>query len=85
MNYFVYIVKCSDKSYYTGITIDIKNRLRQHNGEIVGGATYTSIRKPVKLIYTETYKTHLEAARREVAIKKMPRDKKEELWISKEI
>ena len=84
MKYFVYIMKCADGSYYTGITIDIKHRLRQHNGEIVGGATYTSIRRPVKLIHSESYKTHLEAARREIQIKKMTRKNKEKLWISKD-
>lgn len=79
MVYYVYIVQCSDKTYYTGITIDIKNRLRQHNGEIAGGAFYTRNKRPVKLKYTEEYKTHLEASRREIAIKKLSRAKKEKL------
>lgn len=79
-SHFVYIVQCNDGSFYTGITIDIKNRLRQHNGEIVGGATYTSIRRPVKLIHAETYKTHLEAARREIRIKQLTRAQKEKLF-----
>jgi putative endonuclease len=50
--YFVYILECSDGSFYTGITTDIKRRLRQHNGEIVGGAKYTLARKPVRLLAT---------------------------------
>ena len=79
MNYYLYILECSDGSFYTGITIDIENRLRQHNGEIVGGAFYTRNKRPVKLIYKETFKTHLEAARREVKIKGWTREKKEEL------
>jgi putative endonuclease len=78
-SYFVYIVKCSDGTLYTGITIDIKNRLRQHNGEIVGGAFYTRNKRPVELVYAEEYKTHLEAARREVMIKKLSRLNKEKL------
>lgn len=81
--YFVYILECNDGTYYTGITIDLKNRLRQHNGEIVGGAFYTQNKRPVKMLYTEEYSTHLEAARREVAIKKLNRTQKEKL-ISKE-
>jgi putative endonuclease len=72
----VYVVECSDGTLYTGITVDIKNRLRQHNGEIVGGAFYTRNKRPVKLVYTESYDTHLEAARREVEIKKLNRDQK---------
>ena len=80
MEYYVYILECADKSYYTGITNNLKNRLRQHNGEIVGGATYTNNKRPVKLIHTETYKTHLEAARREVKIKQMTRAQKQALF-----
>ena len=69
--YFVYIVRCKDKSLYTGITNDLEKRLRQHNGEIVGGAFYTQNKRPVKLVYQEEHMTHLLAARREVKIKKM--------------
>jgi putative endonuclease len=83
MVYNVYIVQCSDKTYYTGITIDIKNRLRQHNGEIVGGAFYTRNKRPVKLVYKEEYKTHLEASRREIAIKKLSRAQKEKLMVKR--
>lgn len=77
--YNLYIVECADGTYYTGITNNLTKRLRQHNGEIVGGAFYTRNKRPVKLIYQENYETHLEAARREVVIKKMPRIKKEKL------
>ena len=69
----VYIVECSDTTFYTGITNNLTKRLRQHNGEITGGAFYTQNKRPVKLIYTEEYETHLEAARREVEIKNMTR------------
>ena len=77
--YFVYIVRCKDKSLYTGITKDLENRLRQHNGEIVGGAFYTKNKRPIKLVYTEEHMTHLSAARREVEIKKMSKAQKEKL------
>jgi putative endonuclease len=77
--YFVYVLECSDKTLYTGITINIKNRLRQHNGEIVGGAFYTKNKRPVKLIYKEEYKTHKEAIIREIAIKKLTRTQKQKL------
>lgn len=79
--YYLYILECSNGSYYTGITNDLKKRLRQHNGEIAGGAIYTSNKRPVKLIHTETFKTHLEAARREVRIKQMTRAQKEKLFL----
>ncbi|MCH2208939.1 MAG: GIY-YIG nuclease family protein [Lentisphaerales bacterium] len=48
--YFAYILKCADGTFYTGITTDLERRLRQHNGEIVGGARYTAARQPVKLL-----------------------------------
>jgi putative endonuclease len=48
--YFVYILECCDGTYYTGITTDIGRRIRQHNGELVGGAKYTAARKPVRLL-----------------------------------
>lgn len=79
MNYFVYILKCSDGSYYTGITNDLQKRLRQHNGEILGGAIYTRNKRPVELVYKEKYLSHLEASRREIAIKKLNRIQKQKL------
>lgn len=77
--YYVYIVRCSDDSFYTGITNNLEKRLRQHNGEIKGGAFYTRNKRPVKLIHKEEFATHLEAARREIEIKGWSREKKEVL------
>lgn len=65
----VYIVECSDGSLYTGITDDLERRIRQHNGELWGGARYTQSRGPVKLLYIEKYLTRKEAAKREYEIK----------------
>ena len=74
--YTVYILQCADGTYYTGITVDIKNRLRQHNGEIVGGAFYIRNKRPVKLVYKEEMKSHGDAIKREFAIKKLNRAQK---------
>ncbi len=79
MDYFVYIVECCDSSLYTGITTDIKRRIRQHNGEIVGGAIYTKARKPVIIKHSEKYPGRSEALKRECEIKKLTRCKKIEL------
>lgn len=79
MEYYVYILKCADKSYYTGVTNDLEKRLRQHNGLIKGGAVYTRSRRPVKLVHFEEFETHLEASRREIAIKKLNRVQKQKL------
>lgn len=67
--YHVYIVKCSDGSFYTGITNDLERRLQQHNGERWGGARYTRGRCPVEIVYIEKHKTRSEASKREYYIK----------------
>lgn len=72
--YHVYIVQCLDGTLYTGIAKDVRERIKQHNtGK---GARYTRGRGPVKLIYSEVFKTRSEALRREMEIKKWPREKK---------
>lgn len=67
--YHVYIVKCNDGTYYTGITNDLERRLHQHNGKMWGGAKYTKSRGPVELVYIEKYSTKTEASKREWQIK----------------
>lgn len=74
--FHTYIVICSDGTYYTGKTIDLKKRLKQHNGEIPGGAKYTSLRRPIKLVYFESFLSFKDAILREIAIKRLPRAKK---------
>ncbi|MCL6096915.1 MAG: GIY-YIG nuclease family protein [Patescibacteria group bacterium] len=81
MSYFIYILECVDKSYYTGITNNLEKRMRQHNGELKGGAVYTRNKRPVKLVHKEEYSSHLEASRREIAIKKLSRINKEKLFL----
>ena len=79
MDYFVYLLKCSDGSYYCGIAKDLDKRLKQHNGLIKGGSIYTSSNSPVKLIYFEEYKTRSDALKREYEIKKLSHKKKSSL------
>lgn len=74
MMYYVYILQCSDGSFYTGYTNDLNNRLNVHNKG--RGAKYTRCRLPVKLIYHETYETKSEALKREYGIKKLSRTEK---------
>jgi putative endonuclease len=52
-NWTVYLLECGDQSLYCGITNDLDNRLKQHRGEIPGGAKYTRSRSPLKLVYRE--------------------------------
>lgn len=74
MKNYTYVLKCSDKSLYTGWTNDIEKRLKSHNeGK---GAKYTRGRTPVELVYLEEFDTKEAAMKREAAIKKMSRAEK---------
>ncbi len=73
--HYVYILKCADKTLYTGSTNDIDKRLRQHNGA-KAGAHYTKTRRPVVLIHVERYRTLARARAREAAIKRLDRAQK---------
>ena len=77
--WFVYILVCSDDTFYTGVTTNIDRRLRQHNWELVWWAKYTRVRKPVQVIYSYTFNTRSEACIEESRIKKLSRLEKEKL------
>jgi len=70
--YFVYIVKCADETYYTGIAKDLKRRIEEHN-DSPKGAKYTKARRPVKLVYEESCADRSAASKREYAIKRLKR------------
>lgn len=74
--YTLYILQCSDESYYTGVTRHFQLRMRQH---AEAGVVYTSTRLPVKLVYTEQFRTEDAAIAREKQIKGWTRIKKEAL------
>ena len=69
------MVECSDGSLYTGWTTDVEARIAAHNSG--SGAKYTRSRLPVKLVYSEEVEDRSAALKREAAIKKMTRTKKE--------
>ena len=71
---FVYIVQCNDGSLYTGWTVNVERRVKQHN--VGRGAKYTRLHRPVKLAYAEEQPTRSAAMKREAAIKKWPRERK---------
>lgn len=75
-DWFVYILRCSDNSLYTGITIDLDRRLLEHNGDNQKGARYTRARRPVKLVYQEHFDNRSLASQRESALKKLSRQQK---------
>ena len=75
--YTAYIVRCSDGSLYTGIAKDVEARVKAHNAG--KGAAYTRTHLPVELIYKEIGMTRSGALIREIAIKRLPRPRKEKL------
>ncbi len=67
--YFVYIVKCADETFYTGIATELERRIDEHNSS-EKGAKYTRVRRPVSLVYSEEYPDRSSASKREYQIKK---------------
>mgnify|MGYP004553265223 CR=1 FL=1 len=80
---YVYILKCSDNTLYTGWTNNLEKRIATHNSG--KGAKYTRNRLPVELAYFETFEDKSSALKREYAIKQLPRYKKLDLINSKNI
>ena len=73
----VYIVRCADRTLYTGVARDLAARIEAHNEG--RGAKYTRSRRPVKLVYQEPAADRSAALRREHAIKRLTRAEKEAL------
>lgn len=74
MNHYVYVLECSDNTYYVGYTNNLEKRFETHRSG--KGSKYVRGRLPFKHIYTEIYKTKEEAMRREYEIKQWSREKK---------
>ena len=77
MGCFCYIVECADGTYYTGWAVDPEKRVAMHNKG--RGARYTRTRGPVRLVYVEDLPDRTSAMKREIAIKRMSRDRKGKL------
>lgn len=76
-SWFVYIIRCSDDSLYTGITTDLERRFDQHRNDT--GAKFFRGRKPVAIVYRENHPDRSSASRREAAIKRLRRADKLQL------
>ncbi|OGK35726.1 hypothetical protein A3F59_02395 [Candidatus Roizmanbacteria bacterium RIFCSPHIGHO2_12_FULL_38_13] len=77
--YYFYILRCSDKSLYCGMTSNLEKRLKEHNSNGSRGAKYLRAKKPVILVYSETYLDIKTAMNREFQVKKWTKAKKEAL------
>jgi predicted GIY-YIG superfamily endonuclease len=73
----VYVLRCRTGQLYTGCTVDLERRVREHNSGT--GSRFTRTRLPVTVVYRETLGTRSEALRREHAIKAMKRKEKLDL------
>lgn len=77
--YFVYIIRCSDNSLYTGFTTNIARRLAMH--ESGKGAKYTRGKGPFKLEIAIEFTTKEEALQAEYAIKQLNKQEKEQFIV----
>jgi putative endonuclease len=73
--FWAYILQCNDGTYYVGSTSDMERRLQQHNNS-KAGAHYTKIRRPVALVYNESFDTYAEVRKREGQLKRLTRAQK---------
>ena len=79
--WYVYILKCADKTFYTGITNNLDRRVEEHNSSALG-AKYTRARRPAKLVYSRRFKNRSNAQREEHRIKRLKREEKEKLTLN---
>lgn len=73
--WYTYLLECSDKTFYTGITTNLQKRLETHNSS--KGAKYTRGRTPVKLLCAKEFPNKSEASKEEYRIKKLSKQKKQ--------
>lgn len=82
-NHYAYMLMCADNTIYSGYTNNLEKRVEVHNSG--KGAKYTRNRRPVKLVYFETFDNKQEAMRREYEFKQLTRKQKEILINKKKI
>jgi putative endonuclease len=75
--YYVYIVQCVDGTLYTGYAVDLDKRIEAHNNG--RGAKYTAGRRPVSLVYSESFDSKSDALKREHELKRRTRKNKQAL------
>ena len=78
MGWYVYIIKASDGSLYTGVTTDVERRFREHCGT-PKAAKFFRGKQPLEVVYTEAHPDRSSAQKREAAIRKLGREGKMEL------
>ena len=79
MSYYLYILRTSSNTLYTGQTNDLEKRIKEHRNKSGKSAKYIRYFKTFKLVYSEKYETRKEAMQREILLKKWSKTKKEAL------
>ncbi|MFQ5756371.1 MAG: GIY-YIG nuclease family protein [Acidiferrobacterales bacterium] len=77
--WYVYMVRCSDDTLYTGISKNVGKRIKEHNYDNALGSRYTRPRRPVTLAYQEAARSRSQATQRERQIRRLTRKQKEAL------
>ena len=77
--WYIYVLLCNDNSFYCGITTNLARRLKQHNGEIKGGAKYTRGRGPHRIVYIKKAMNRSIASKLEYQFKQLSRKNKIDL------
>lgn len=73
--YYLYILRCADGTLYTGITVELARRVREHNHSQLG-ARYTHGRRPVKLVFAKQFRNRSVASAAEAKVKQLSRQQK---------
>lgn len=77
--YYLYLLRCADGTLYTGITVDVSRRVKEHNSA-VHGAKYTRSRRPVRLVYSKKFRSRSAASTAEFRLKQLSRREKLKLF-----
>ena len=75
-HWYMYVLHCHDKSYYCGITTDLKRRVKEHNKDKKKASKYVWPRRPAVLFYYESHMSRSEASKAEISFKKLNKDQK---------
>lgn len=73
--YILYILQCADDTLYTGITVHLARRVREHNSSNLG-SKYTRSRRPLKLVFSKEFTSRSDASKEEARIKSLSREEK---------
>lgn len=74
--WFLYMVQCANGHLYTGVTLDIERRFKEHQTGGAKAAKYLRGKGPLRLVYNEAVGSQSAALKREIAVKRLPRAKK---------